>query len=54
MRRVMVILVVLGALVVVLLGWRSLERVLAQRTCFFNGGSWNAAEHRCEPQPAPR
>jgi hypothetical protein len=51
MRRWVVIVVAAGALVVMLLGVRSWHRGLAQRECGFNNGRWNAAAHRCEPQP---
>ncbi|HEV7366034.1 MAG TPA: hypothetical protein VGN76_09340 [Gemmatimonadales bacterium] len=51
MRRWVVIVVAAGALVVVLLGWRSFHRMMAQKTCVLNGGRWNAAAHLCEPQP---
>lgn len=50
MRRWVVIVVAAGALVVVLLGLRSFNRMMAQKTCVLNGGRWDAAAHRCEPQ----
>ncbi len=49
MRRKLVILVVLGALVVVLLGWRSFSRMMAQKTCALKGGHWIAAAKVCAP-----
>jgi hypothetical protein len=51
MRRWVVIVVAAGALVVVLLGWRSFHRMMDQKTCVLNGGRWNSVAHRCEPQP---
>jgi hypothetical protein len=50
MRRWVVIVIAAGALVVILLGWRSFHRVMSQKTCALNGGHWNAAAHRCETQ----
>lgn len=53
MCRWVVIVMAAGALVVILLGWRSFPRMMSQKTCGLNGGHWNAAAHRCEPQPPP-
>jgi pheromone shutdown protein TraB len=53
MRRWVVMVMAAGALVVILLGWRSFHRVMSQKTCALNGGHWNAAAHRCETQPWP-
>lgn len=51
MRRWVVILVAAGALVVVLLGLGSFNRMMAGKTCALNGGRWDPAVHRCEPVP---
>ena len=52
MRRWVVLIVGLGALVVMLMGLRAFQRMAAQKTCSFDATrQWNAAAQTCEPRP---
>jgi hypothetical protein len=51
MRRWVVIVMAAGALIVVMLGWQSFQRMMNRKQCAGNGGRWNSVTQRCEAQP---